>query len=134
MGKLDCRGILRVMSDYIDGDLERSVCAEIEEHLTTCRKCRFHVDAIRYTINIYDEWRADDVPPEAVIRLRERLSEETGCLGVLPGGDAVKGTAAEESSRRKPAGKKTAAKASRRRPAAKKAAAKISRRKPAGRK
>ena len=96
MGKFDCRGILRTMSDYIDGELGKSVCADIEMHLTTCRKCRFHMDAVKYTINLFDEWRADDVPADALIRLREKLREETGCFVAPP----------DEEGRRKSSDKK----------------------------
>jgi hypothetical protein len=87
------------MSDYIDGDLGRSVCADIEMHLTTCRKCRFHVDAVKYTTNLFDEWRADDVPVDALIRLREKLREETGCFASPP----------SEEGRKKAVRKKVAA-------------------------
>ncbi len=120
MGKFDCRGILRTMSDFINGDLGKSVCADIEMHLTTCRKCRFHVDAVKYTISLFDEWRADDVPADAVIRLRDKLREETGCFAAPPAGESSRkstaGKAAHEKPvhkkrvRKKAAGKKTARK------------------------
>lgn len=105
MGKFDCRGILRTMSDYINGDLGKSVCADIEMHLTTCRKCRFHVDAVKYTISLFDEWRADDVPADAIIRLRDKLREETGCFAAAPAGESSR-----KSTVREAAGKKTARK------------------------
>ena len=107
MGKFDCRGILRTMSDFINGDLGKSVCADIEMHLTTCRKCRFHVDAVKYTINLFDEWRADDVPADALIRLRDKLREETGCFEVPPAGEARKKAVRKKSTARKTARKKT---------------------------
>jgi hypothetical protein len=96
------------MSDYINGDLGKSVCSDIEVHLTTCRKCRFHVDAVKYTINMFDEWRADDVPADAVIRLRDKLREETGCFGAPPAGRARKKTAGKKAARKKAVRKKTA--------------------------
>jgi hypothetical protein len=138
LGKFDCRGILRAMSDYINGDLGKSVCADIEMHLTTCRKCRFHVDAVKYTINLFDEWRADDVPADALIRLRDKLREETGCFAAPPAAEARKKPAAGKTARKKAVRKKPAAgktarkKAVRKKPAAGKTARKKAvRKKPA---
>lgn len=104
MGKFDCRGILRAMSDYIDGDVGNGVCRDIEEHLRTCRKCRFHVDAMNYTIRLFDEWRAEGMPGDAEIRLRERLKEETGCFLAPPGAESTGTAGREKSVRRKASG------------------------------
>lgn len=120
MGKFDCRGILRTMSAYISGELGKRVCADIEAHLTTCRKCRFHVDAVKFTINLYDDWRADDMPDDAVIRLRDRLRDETGCFGCPP---------EEGGGKDKTAGKRTAPKTSRKKAVRKKTAGKKTSRK-----
>lgn len=146
MGKLDCRGILRTMSDYISGDLGKSVCQDIETHLTTCRRCRFHVDAVRFTINLYDEWRGEEMPQDAEIRLRDRLQAETDCFIHSPLVPTRKKTDVKKAARKKPAAKKTARKktgakkAARKKPAAKKptrkktAAKKAARKKPAAKK
>lgn len=73
MGKYTCSGILESMPDYIDGTLTREVCAEIEDHLKTCDRCRFHVDSVKLTIMLYEGWRPEGIPRDAEIRLRERL-------------------------------------------------------------
>lgn len=109
MGKFDCKGILRTMSDYLDGDLGKSVCSDIEEHLTTCRKCRFHVDAVKLTIEIYDEWRGEEMPRDAEIRLRDRLRAETDASEDPPARQtrtrgASKRAAAREAGRTKASG------------------------------
>jgi hypothetical protein len=143
LGKFDCKSILRTMSDYINGDLGESVCSDIEMHLTTCRKCRFHVDAVKYTINLFDEWRADDMPADAEIRLRERLREETGCFGAGgeggPRGRKASGAASrkktsagKKSGRRSAAGKSASGKSAGSKPARKKSSSRET--KPARRK
>lgn len=104
MGKFDCRGILRAMSDYIDGGLGNGVCREIEEHLKTCRRCRFHVDAINYTIRLFDEWRGEDMPGDAEIRLRDRLRAETGCYSAPPKGKSPAKAAPRRAVRKKASG------------------------------
>ena len=139
MAKLDCKSILRTMSEYIDGELGDSVCKDVEDHLTTCRKCRFHVDAVKYTIKMFDEWRADDVPPDAMIRLRHRLTDETGCVFAFPAPKARRKTSPRKPVRRKSAAARKKAKkktVARKKPAGKKktAARKPTRKKPAGKK
>jgi anti-sigma factor RsiW len=100
LGKLDCKDILRTMSDYISGELGESICEDIEAHLTTCKKCRFHVDAVRYTINLFDEWRADDMPRDTELRLRVKLKEETGCFNGGPDGDGGRKRTRKKSRKR----------------------------------
>jgi hypothetical protein len=98
------------MSDYINGDLGDGVCKDIEQHLTTCRKCRFHVDAVKFTIKMFDDWRDDDMPQDAMIRLRDKLREETGCFRASPAGKRRRKTSARKPARKKSTsktGKKT---------------------------
>jgi anti-sigma factor RsiW len=66
-----CEELLGQVSDYIDGELEASVCAELEAHLTECPDCRVMVDTVRRTILLYSCGPAPDLP-EAV---RQRLYE-----------------------------------------------------------
>ena len=39
-----CRELLDALSDYVDGELDESLCADIEEHLKDCNPCRVEVD------------------------------------------------------------------------------------------
>jgi predicted anti-sigma-YlaC factor YlaD len=48
-----CDELLAYFSDYLDGDLEDTVCGELEEHLKECQNCRIVVDTLRKTIDIY---------------------------------------------------------------------------------
>jgi hypothetical protein len=79
LGKFTCRGILNATSDYIDRAVSKSVCKDIEEHLSTCRRCRLHIDAVELTIKLFDDWRSEEMPMDAEIRLRERLEAEGAC-------------------------------------------------------
>jgi hypothetical protein len=92
------------MSDYIEGGLGNGVCRDIEEHLRTCRRCRFHVDALNYTIRLFDEWRAEGMPGDAEIRLREKLREETGCFSAPPGERSTRTAGRGKAVRRKASG------------------------------
>jgi predicted anti-sigma-YlaC factor YlaD len=50
-----CKQLLGNLSEYIDGDLQAELCAEIEEHLKDCDNCRVVVNTLRKTIEIYEQ-------------------------------------------------------------------------------
>jgi anti-sigma factor (TIGR02949 family) len=66
----DCRRLLGALSDYLDGDLQEELCAEIERHLQECENCRIVVDTLRRTIYLY---RAAAEPGEIPQDVRQRL-------------------------------------------------------------
>ena len=65
-----CREMLGQFSDYIDGELEASLCAEIESHLEGCPDCRVMIDTMRRTIMLYHDAQA---PAELPSDVEERL-------------------------------------------------------------
>jgi anti-sigma factor RsiW len=66
-----CGNLLDSLSDYIDGDLEAELCAELEQHLQGCENCRVVVNTLRKTVELYQQIEpADSSLPDAV---RERL-------------------------------------------------------------
>ena len=70
---MNCEGIFRRVSRYIDGDLEATVVEEIELHLKTCRDCTILVQQTRLTVNLYYDSDLVDFPVEVQARLRETL-------------------------------------------------------------
>lgn len=66
---VECKEYLDWLSDYIEGELDLDLCAEIERHMAACGDCRIVVDTLRKTISLYRNYGHEDVPPEA----RERL-------------------------------------------------------------
>jgi len=66
----DCRRLLGSLSDFVDGELEAEICAEIERHLAECPDCRVVVDTLRKTIYLYHVSSQETSPPEGV---RDRL-------------------------------------------------------------
>jgi len=72
---LKCRELLSQFSDYIDGELEAALCAELEAHLAECPNCRIMVDTMRKTITLYHS-QAADVPSDVKERLYKVLRLE----------------------------------------------------------
>jgi predicted anti-sigma-YlaC factor YlaD len=66
---VNCRGVIRELSEYLNGDLDQSTLSDLQLHLARCEDCRVVVDTTRKTIEIF--CKAEPVPlPEDV---RERL-------------------------------------------------------------
>jgi predicted anti-sigma-YlaC factor YlaD len=66
-----CKQLLGSLSEYIDGELQAELCAEIEEHLKDCDNCRIVVNTLRKTVEIYEKTGSDQIEiPQTV---RERL-------------------------------------------------------------
>ena len=65
-----CHKILGSLGDYIDGELDPDLCAELERHMDGCENCRIVVDSIRKTIYLY---RTVNPCPEVPGEVRERL-------------------------------------------------------------
>jgi predicted anti-sigma-YlaC factor YlaD len=84
-----CRELKDKLSDYLDGELESALCAQIEQHLRGCDDCRVVVDTLNQTITLYRNYGQATVPPDTHERLTrvlklERLKSKppsTGSLG-----------------------------------------------------
>lgn len=73
-----CKEMLGSLSDYVDGELEAHLCAEIERHMAGCGNCRAVVDTLRRTVYLYREHGHADVPDDAKARLYAVLKLEVG--------------------------------------------------------
>jgi predicted anti-sigma-YlaC factor YlaD len=66
----ECKKLLGLLSDYIDGEVSSELCQEIERHVAECQNCRVVVDTLRKTISLYQTSSDPAVMPAEV---RERL-------------------------------------------------------------
>jgi anti-sigma factor RsiW len=73
MNHEECRHLLGHLSDYVDGDLGQTMCAEIERHLGGCRNCRVVVDTLRQTVMLYQSHGSDSIPDNVEERLYKVL-------------------------------------------------------------
>jgi anti-sigma factor RsiW len=71
-----CGDMLGALSDYIDGELEARLCAEIEAHMEGCPDCKIMVDTLRKTVVLYRTQGHSDVPDEVRSRLYAILDLE----------------------------------------------------------
>jgi anti-sigma factor RsiW len=75
--EINCRGLVEVVTDYIEGALTPAQAAVVERHLETCEGCRRYLAQMRVTIATLGRLREDDVPDEMRQRLRAAFRELT---------------------------------------------------------
>ena len=66
---MTCEELLRMLNDYVDGDIDPSICEGFEKHIEACNPCRIVVDTIRKTITLYKDEAVCELP----LRFREKL-------------------------------------------------------------
>ena len=74
MAHENCKHLLGLLSEYIDGALGDEICAEIEKHLAVCENCRVVIDTLKKTVYLYHVTSEDPQVPDGVRnRLMQRL-------------------------------------------------------------
>ena len=75
---MNCKGVIRELSNYIDGDLDPVVKQELERHLDHCEDCTMIVDQTRKTIEILCDSQPIALSTDVRSRLHATLREKTG--------------------------------------------------------
>jgi anti-sigma factor RsiW len=63
------------LSEYLDEQLDDSLCEELERHMNGCGPCQAFVATLEATIRQCRRCPADCPPPENSARLREELMQ-----------------------------------------------------------
>jgi anti-sigma factor RsiW len=67
--ELNCRGVVEIATDYLEGTLSPALAEAVERHLEACEGCRRYVEQMRITVRTVGRLRDEDLPFE----IRERL-------------------------------------------------------------
>jgi anti-sigma factor RsiW len=70
---LNCKGVIREISNYIDGELELPAKQELERHLEHCGECNLVVNQTRLTVEIFCDSKPIELPGEVKSRLHDAL-------------------------------------------------------------
>ncbi len=70
---MNCKGIIREISNYIDGDLDLAMKQELERHLEDCVDCKMVVDQTRLTVEVFCDSQPVELPGDVKSRLHEAL-------------------------------------------------------------
>lgn len=68
-----CHEVLADISRYLDGELETTACAAIEQHCRTCPDCAVVVDGLRETIGLCRQAGTAPLPDEVRRRARDSV-------------------------------------------------------------
>lgn len=73
---MKCEDLLKALNEYVDGDIDPSVCERFQEHLAECDPCQVVVDNIRHTIVLYRDGRPHEMPAEFTQAMNELLRRQ----------------------------------------------------------
>jgi predicted anti-sigma-YlaC factor YlaD len=65
MVEITCRELVELVTEYLEGAMEPSERARLDEHLSGCRSCRHYLKQMRGTIKTVGQLREESVTPEA---------------------------------------------------------------------
>ena len=74
----DCKEYFERISEYLDGELDGSLCEKIERHLRACPECRDCIESLKKTVGLCKKIPPEQVPREVRKRLRETLRSFLG--------------------------------------------------------
>ena len=72
---MKCKDVILELSNYLDGELEPSLLAEVKRHMEHCEDCRLVVDTTRKTIQLYCNAEPAPLPDDVRDRLHKALEK-----------------------------------------------------------
>ena len=72
---ISCQEVWREISNYLEGEVDASLRAAMEEHIRGCKHCTAVLDGTRNVVQLYGDERMFEVPLGFSHRLRRRLEE-----------------------------------------------------------
>ena len=72
---ISCEQVWRQISSYMDGDLNASVCEDMDDHIKTCPRCATVAAGMRNVVRLYGDERMIEVPSGFGRRLEKRLAQ-----------------------------------------------------------
>ena len=62
---LSCRELVELVTDYLEGALDRRTRSRFERHISGCPHCTAYLDQIRETVRLTGMLREDQLEPRA---------------------------------------------------------------------
>ena len=75
---MNCKGVIRELNSYLDGELSAAVKRDLEEHLDDCIDCKLIVNQTKLSIDIVCDCGPVELPTEVRTRLHEALRRKMG--------------------------------------------------------
>lgn len=78
---MNCKGVIREISNYLDGELGLSAKQDLEKHLDHCQECKMVVDQTKLTVDVFCDSELVELPSDVKSRLHEALRRKLGGKG-----------------------------------------------------
>jgi predicted anti-sigma-YlaC factor YlaD len=75
---VNCKSIVKELSNYLEEGLEPSLKSSIEKHLENCEDCRIVVDTTKKTVQIFCNSEPAPLPEDTRQRLSDALFKHLG--------------------------------------------------------
>ena len=70
---MNCKNVIREISNYIDGDLDAATRQELERHFDHCGECAMVVNQTKMTVEIFCDSKPVELPADVRSRLHSAL-------------------------------------------------------------
>jgi anti-sigma factor RsiW len=70
---LNCKDVVKQLSDYLDGELDPALRRELSQHLGECKECDLVVNQTKLTVEIFCDAEMVELPQQVSARLHEAL-------------------------------------------------------------
>ena len=72
----ECREMVDLLVDYLDGELSVGTTMDLEKHLKGCDNCLAFLNTYRKAVSLSQKLEYGDIPAELQKRLRDFLSDK----------------------------------------------------------
>ena len=79
---MNCNGVIREISNYLDGELELPAKQDLERHLEHCEECNLVVNQTRVTVELFCDSKPVELPDDVKSRLHDALRRKLHEKGV----------------------------------------------------
>lgn len=77
---MNCEGVTRELSNYIDGEVDAALRQELEQHLGGCSHCTVVLNQVKMTVELFCDCEPVDLPTDVRSRLYAALQNKLGNL------------------------------------------------------
>ena len=71
---MTCREIFERLSEYVDGELSREICQEIQRHMEGCAPCVAFAKTLKKTAEMCRRLPSKPIPPDVAADLRNAFA------------------------------------------------------------
>ena len=72
--EINCREVIREISNYIENEVSRDLRERLESHFRQCNHCRAVLDGTGNLLRLVGDGRSFDLPPGFSRRLQQRVA------------------------------------------------------------